>query len=129
MEDSDLEPQQQDSGARDQNKSTKQKAFDYNFNDGNQNDGGNDEQELNEELELEIPNDQEITNDYVTVMAVSNFLNLPENEELAKNYDYTVEYLELDEQEEGQHNFIAKFKLKMLVSDENGEENQRQEES
>ena len=52
---------------------------------------------LNEELELEIPNDKEITNDYVTVMAVSDFLNLEENEELAKQYEYTVEYLELDE--------------------------------
>ena len=88
------------------------RQFENLFSGGNGSSDDNNLRKLNEELELEIPNDQEISNDYVTVMAVSNFLNQPENEELAKQYDYTVEYLELDEQDEGQHNFIAKFKLK-----------------
>ena len=39
-------------------------------------------------------------------MAVANYLNLPENEEFSKYYEYTVDYRPANT------NFIAKFRLK-----------------
>ena len=48
-------------------------------------------------MEKEIPNDKEITGDFVTVEAINDYLCLPENEELNNNYEYTGEYFPLPE--------------------------------
>jgi hypothetical protein len=68
----------------------------------------NDQNGLNEFEEVEIPNDVEITSNHATVVAVTNYLNQPENEEFARCYEYTVDHQKL----EGTTNFIAKFRLK-----------------
>lgn len=67
-----------------------------------------DGQALNEFEDVEIPNDVEITSNHATVVAVTNYLNQPENEEFARLYEYTVDHQKL----EGSNNFIAKFRLK-----------------
>jgi len=61
---------------------------------------------LNEYEEREIPNEEEITSNTATIAAVANYLNLPENEEFSKYYEYTVDYRAIS------NNFIAKFRLK-----------------
>lgn len=61
---------------------------------------------LNEYEEREIANDHEITSNTATIAAVANYLNLPENEEFSKYYEYTVDYRAVS------NNFIAKFRLK-----------------
>ena len=74
MEDSDIEIERNQE-ATDQLNDDFQRAMNF----GNQNEGSDENNQMQEKLEIEIPNDQEITNDYVTVMAVSNFLNKAEN--------------------------------------------------
>jgi hypothetical protein len=61
---------------------------------------------LNEYEEREIQNEHEITSNTATIAAVANYLNLPENEEFQKYYEYTVDYRAVS------NNFIAKFRLK-----------------
>ena len=51
-----------------------------------------DQNSLNEFEEVEIPNDVEITSNHATVVAVTNYLNQPENEEFARCYEYTVDH-------------------------------------
>ena len=48
--------------------------------------------QLNEFEEVEIQNDVEITSNHATVVAVTNYLNQPENEEFARAYEYTVDH-------------------------------------
>ena len=43
----------------------------------------NDNGQLDEYVEMEIPNNVEITSNHATVLAVSNFLNQEENEDFA----------------------------------------------
>lgn len=59
---------------------------------GRQTDNENDNQQLNEFEEVEIENDVEITSNHATVVAVTNYLNQPENEEFARAYEYTVDH-------------------------------------
>ena len=55
--------------------------------DQNQNEQFEDENDQyfqeDEYVEVEIPNDIEITSNHATIIAVNNFINKPENEEFA----------------------------------------------
>ena len=67
-----------------------------------------DNQQLDEYVEMEIPNNVEITSNHATVLAVSNFLNQEGNEDFASQYEYTVDHRPSD----NGNNFIAVFRLK-----------------
>ena len=47
---------------------------------------------------------------------MANYLNLPENEEFSKYYEYTVDYRAVS------NNFIAKFRLKRKYMEKKKEE-------
>jgi hypothetical protein len=64
--------------------------------------------EYPEYVEMEIPNNIEITSNHATVLAVANFLNQEGNEDFANKYEYTVEHRPSD----NGNNFIAIFRLK-----------------